>query len=751
MQEKFTVVLEAVTKGFENKMQKVQDLAQKTSNAVKNKWKAVSDYVEPNKQVDVQPDVKENLFKTKMNNLKAFGTNVLNQIRSAWSGNRIDVDTQEATIKIMELKAQIRQLKTEMKSTTPGSRAFKEYASAIGSAEAELKQLTKAQKNANKEVDKTSAKSAGTGTNVTNAFSKMRNSVLRFALSLFSIQSILSGVSKASSEYLSADTDLANKLSSAWAGLGAFLAPIIEAIANKILKLVKYMNIFIKAVTGQDLLAKASKKATASLKKQNKATKELNHSLSDMDEITNISKDENKKTGAEGENPFKTFDDVPIDQGIAEKLEKLGKKVREFWDNILKPFFGWVKDNWKWLLPLVAAVGIGILLFGSRFKKSGKDLLGAKTNFTGFFDNLGKGLKNLMTLAGAAAILWALGTVIKEVSKLIQTFADSGLTLGEVAGLLAITLGELALAFAGIALATKLIDIQGAIGAIAVLGGMALVLSSVAKLLTAMNKTGMNAGDVFKTLAGVFGTMVVVMTAMSVLALLLGSNPLALIAVVALAASLSAILLVMAKTLPTILDAVSNFIVKSGPTLNMLLQTIFKGITDIIYAIGTTLPPIIREVSNLIQGILNTIKSAFKSAINFIIKGINVIIRGLNKVKIKTPDWIPKVGGKEVGFNLQQIPLLNVGTNYVPEDQLAYIHKGEAVIPKKFNSAEYFNNVNNNEETNALLLDLNRTMNELLEKDTNLYINGQQMARATYKDYKNEERRLGTSSIVSTR
>ena len=273
MQEKFTVVLEAVTKGFENKMQKVQDLAQKTSNAVKNKWKAVSDYVEPNKQVDVQPDVKENLFKTKMNNLKAFGTNVLNQIRNAWSGNRIDVDTQEATIKIMELKAQIRQLKTEMKSTTPGSRAFKEYASAIGSAEAELKQLTKAQKDANKEVDKTSAKSAGTGTNVTNAFSKMRNSVLRFALSLFSIQSILSGVSKASSEYLSADTDLANKLSSAWAGLGAFLAPIIEAIANKILKLVKYMNIFIKAVTGQDLLAKASKKATASLKKQNKSNK----------------------------------------------------------------------------------------------------------------------------------------------------------------------------------------------------------------------------------------------------------------------------------------------------------------------------------------------------------------------------------------------------------------------------------------------------------------------------------------------
>ena len=106
-------------------------------------------------------------------------------------------------------------------------------------------------------------------------------------------------------------------------------------------------------------------------------------------------------------------------------------------------------------------------------------------------------------------------------------------------------IGGLAVAFVSIAGATKLIDIKGAIGAIAVLGGMALVLNSVAELLTTMKKTGMSAGNVFKTLAGVFGTVVVVMTAMSVLALLLGSNSLALIAVVALAASLSAILLVM--------------------------------------------------------------------------------------------------------------------------------------------------------------------------------------------------------------
>ena len=51
--------------------------------------------------------------------------------------------------------------------------------------------------------------------------------------------------------------------------------------------------------------------------------------------------------------------------------------------------------------------------------------------------------------------------------------------------------------------------------------------------------------------------------------------------------------------------------------------------------------------------------------------------------KIKVPDWVPGLGGK--GVNFPMIPKLNVGTNYVPNDGLAYIHKGEAVIPAKYN------------------------------------------------------------------
>ena len=85
------------------------------------------------------------------------------------------------------------------------------------------------------------------------------------------------------------------------------------------------------------------------------------------------------------------------------------------------------------------------------------------------------------------------------------------------------------------------------------------------------------------------------------------------------------------------------------------------------------------------EGIWDSISGIFKGAINLIIKALNSLIKGINKLKFNVPKWVPLIGGKEWGLNIPEIPQLNVGTNYVPEDTLAYLHKGEAVVPKQYN------------------------------------------------------------------
>lgn len=76
----------------------------------------------------------------------------------------------------------------------------------------------------------------------------------------------------------------------------------------------------------------------------------------------------------------------------------------------------------------------------------------------------------------------------------------------------------------------------------------------------------------------------------------------------------------------------------------------------------------------------------------------------------------------------------------MPEDQLAYIHKGEAVIPKKFNSQEYFGGTN--DETNSLL----QTLIEKVENiEINPYTTIKEVGQASVSYMKDRQRQTGRS------
>lgn len=88
-----------------------------------------------------------------------------------------------------------------------------------------------------------------------------------------------------------------------------------------------------------------------------------------------------------------------------------------------------------------------------------------------------------------------------------------------------------------------------------------------------------------------------------------------------------------------------------------------------------------KAVRDTVKNIFQTIGNIIKAPINGIINGINKVLKKINSLKV--PDWVPGIGGKHTNFKM--IPTLATGTNYVPEDTFAYIHKGEAVVPKKYN------------------------------------------------------------------
>lgn len=74
------------------------------------------------------------------------------------------------------------------------------------------------------------------------------------------------------------------------------------------------------------------------------------------------------------------------------------------------------------------------------------------------------------------------------------------------------------------------------------------------------------------------------------------------------------------------------------------------------------------------------------------------------------------------------------------------VHKGEAIVPKKFNNQQFFNQ--GNEETNALLVEVNQNLIELRNRPNVLEVNGKELAQATYSDYQNEGNRLNQSMTI---
>ena len=251
--------------------------------------------------------------------------------------------------------------------------------------------------------------------------------------------------------------------------------------------------------------------------------------------------------------------------------------------------------------------------------------------FTGLGKSVVKGktdftdfFKSLGKAAEAIALLGGLSLVIKSITDLIDTFSKSGMNLGEVAGLLGIVLGEVAAAF--IVLLGAMTLLQPSWQSIA---GAAVIFASLALVLESVCNLIDTFSESCLSLTDVIGLMVTVLVTiiglMGSIVLLGPAMTAGLVPFSVLVAEISAVLLVMAATLPTILEAAGNFIEQIAPSLCNVLKTIGTLIENIIYALGTVLPPIINSIGSLFGTIFNGISSVVNSVGNGLIKVLNAI------------------------------------------------------------------------------------------------------------------------------
>lgn len=134
------------------------------------------------------------------------------------------------------------------------------------------------------------------------------------------------------------------------------------------------------------------------------------------------------------------------------------------------------------------------------------------------------------------------------------------------------------------------------------------------------------------------------------------------------------------------------------PVLGAYLSGLWKSVQDVWGNIKNIFTNVINFVDNVFSGnwsaawdnvvnifgnIFGMIGSIAKAPINAVISVINYALSKVNELKVSIPDWVPVMGGKTLGFNIPQIPLLasgGIATGPTP----AIIGEGsepEAVLP----------------------------------------------------------------------
>ena len=496
--------------------------------------------------------------------------------------------------------------------------------------------------------------------------------VSRFMLMLNPINLI----KKAFSDFASYDVKWQRTMNVIKYNIRRIIKPFMEWLAQQIVNIIGLVNALVKGLGqafGQnwDLFDQAA----ANTEKMEEDFEKINNITAGFDELHDIGSDNSAENDLLGDIYKPQWGD------LYKSVEDFGKNIVDAFENIKKTVEGW--NFWDWLIIGATAIG-GFLAL-----KWLIDLFGKGKNP---MQSVADGFKSLEKSVGWALLVWAFSSLVDSLKEFIDVVGQMesqqvGQALIGLAGALAIVgaiIGALLIMLSALAEGVA----PGILALAALVAAIGLVIYAYAELMRAtgdfIDALGRNKDEVIEIIHAVGDEFVRITLAVG----LVISNVFETVG--------NTITRIIDKIISKITELITAVVTGIGGTIKDIIRTVGDVIIEVINSITDAIPKLLNSILNFcwqigpaIENSVNAVMRSVTKLINFIISAVEYMINTLLIGSINgLLSKIPFVGGTlQIGqVNIPRfVPKYEKGTNYVPNNGLAYLHQGEAVIPKKYN------------------------------------------------------------------
>ena len=610
--------------------------------------------------------------------------------------------------------------------------------------------VKKSQEELNQKIEDTGEVSQKAGTEITTAFNKGLKSVKKLTLGFLGARSAFGLFRKYMSEYSSENEVFAQKMQLTTSVIANALAPAFEFFGNVIQYVVIGLARVVELLFGVNILGKTMDN---SLKKASKSAKELNDNLSGLDEISNIDQssdglatsigarlealDNFKKKIEEVKELFKKW-------GVEEKLETIKTLIENIWNsNVMQWIKGLIGDIVDWAIEHPDAVAT--ILGGTALISLISKIMGTAggTGLLGLVSNLGA-LSVMAPIAISIALVYEGKKYVEDIQKDIEEGIDK---IKENIKKRKIKVNDI-IETDDSKEAQKMAQntINNIDDVINKLDNQYAKASSKAYMYAVKLWEGQEGVDKVKnylkeTRSGV-KNLYDELKKLHDAELLSPKQEQAYKNLILQQLDYKDALGLSKKEMTELINeymkldnsvqSVNNMIgyMKNlGYTQEEITRTLKPYFDELKYGTDNAVSQAKNTKSEINNIFADPVKMKFSADTSAILGSVSNAIGNI------------KTAFKKIGLN---VPSYDVGTDYVPNDQLAMVHEGERIIPKKYNNSQYMGN----DETNSLLMELNRNVLELANKPSILNVNGKELAKATYSDYQEEGSRRGSNMSI---